>query len=99
MRNGCSFTVIGPLDSRRIFNGLLSGYYSRVNLEDVLFINPFEVFCEGLECKNILDDNQPVYTDNSHLSTWGSEFLIRGAYSKLRYGLRDFLAEKNYYAK
>ncbi|CDM40278.1 acyltransferase family protein [Ectopseudomonas oleovorans] len=99
MRNGCSFTVIEPLDSRRIFNGLLSGYYSRVNMEDVLFINPFEVFCEGLECKNILDDNQPVYTDNSHLSTWGSEFLIRGAYSKLRYGLRDFLAEKNYYAK
>lgn len=98
MRKGCSSTTIGADDQRRQFNDQLSKFYSKVNLEDILFINPFDVFCKGLECENMLDGNQPIYTDNSHLSTWGSKFLIQGHYSKLRYGLRDYLAEKNYYA-
>ncbi len=98
MRQGCASTTIGPEDQRRQFNEQLASFYSRSNLEDILFVNPFDVLCQGYECRNVLDESLPVYTDNSHLSSWGSQFLMRGLYSKLRYGLRDYLAEKNYYA-
>ncbi|MGK8472332.1 SGNH hydrolase domain-containing protein [Stutzerimonas stutzeri] len=94
----CSGCLPVPCYQRRQFNEQLSSFYSRSNLEDILFVNPFDVLCQDYECRNVLDESLPVYTDNSHLSSWGSQFLMRGLYSKLRYGLRDYLAEKNYYA-
>lgn len=99
MREGCASATIAAQDPRRVFNQELAALYPKTTAEDIIFINPFEVMCEGERCLNIRDSSEPLYTDSSHLSTWGSRYLIQGHYAKLRYGLRDFLAEKNYYAK
>lgn len=99
MRQGCSFATIPPNDQRRQFNQQLAALYRKVTTEDIIFINPFDAMCESERCLNIQDASKPLYTDNSHLSSWGSQYLIQGQYNKLRYGLRDFMAEKNYYAK
>lgn len=99
MRRGCATATISERDQRRQFNEKLGALYPNISQEDILFINPFDVLCKGARCFNVRNGTQPLYTDNSHLSTWGSHFLAKGHYSKLRYGLRDFLAEKNYYEK
>ncbi|WP_447742074.1 acyltransferase family protein [Pseudomonas laurentiana] len=99
MRQDCSSATIPAHDQHRQFNQQLAALYPKITSEDTIFINPFDVMCEGERCLNIREMSKPLYTDSSHLSSWGSQYLIQGQYNKLRYGLRDFMAEKNYYAK
>ncbi len=99
MREGCASANISATDERREFNEQLALLFPKLNQLDVIFINPFDALCTELECTNVRNGTEPLYTDNSHLSTWGSHFLVKGQYKKLRYALRDYMAEKSYYAK
>jgi hypothetical protein len=42
-----------------------------------IFIDPFEYLCDELRCRNTDDSNRLIYSDATHLSTFGSIFLIK----------------------
>lgn len=42
------------------------------------FADPFDFLCNDANCRNFTMDGKPVYSDNGHLSIWGSRLLISG---------------------
>lgn len=42
------------------------------------FTDPFDFLCNDGSCMNFTADGKPVYSDNGHLSIWGSRLLISG---------------------
>lgn len=44
---------------------------------DVVFLDPVDAFCDEIACINIDQDKHLMYSDASHLSTYGSRFFIR----------------------
>jgi peptidoglycan/LPS O-acetylase OafA/YrhL len=83
LRDKCSSRSVGSDDLRYQFNTSLSLTFDRTNAEDIIFINPFDAFCKDGKCTNYTKDGYPVYIDNSHLSVFGSEMLVKELYSKL----------------
>lgn len=43
----------------------------------IAFINPTDVLCDTKECANFTDTGKPIYSDNNHLSKWGSELVLQ----------------------
>lgn len=44
---------------------------------NVVFLDPIDAFCDEVACINIDQDKHLMYSDSSHLSTYGSRFFIR----------------------
>ena len=42
----------------------------------LIFFDPFDYFCENLKCKQVIDGNL-LYSDDQHLSAFGSNYLIK----------------------
>lgn len=39
-------------------------------------IDPYDYLCDEKRCRNFDSAHQPIYSDRTHLSSWGSEFLV-----------------------
>ncbi|MGN6704328.1 MAG: SGNH hydrolase domain-containing protein, partial [Burkholderiaceae bacterium] len=61
-------------NSAKVVNLFLKKYAQKH--ENVLFIDPFDALCDGLRCHAILD-GRVVYSDNYHLSKFGSRFMAK----------------------
>ncbi|WYW97586.1 acyltransferase family protein [Proteus vulgaris] len=46
------------------------------NNNNVIFIDPNEILCKNGKCLLLNDDNEPIYSDNSHMSLFGSDIVI-----------------------
>ena len=42
-----------------------------------IFIDPFDYLCDENKCRHIDAERHLMYSDNSHLSTYGSLFMMR----------------------
>lgn len=69
---GCLKTTVDKIDSRRIFNNVLSEHLKNTS---ITFKDPFGALCSKNECLNFVNE-YPVYSDDNHLSIWGSELVI-----------------------
>ncbi|MDL2140678.1 acyltransferase family protein [Proteus mirabilis] len=49
---------------------------SLVNVENVTFIDPNEILCKNGKCLLLNNDNEPIYSDNSHMTIFGSDIVI-----------------------
>lgn len=94
----CKERIIDKNYSRKLFNDELAREFSKTTLESILFIDPFKATCNESSCINYLENGYPVYMDSSHLSSWGSKFVVEKLYSDFRYAFRDYIEERNYYA-
>lgn len=47
------------------------------------FIDPFEILCNDNKCRNIDHNNRLIYSDNAHLSKYGSYFIIDSIQNEL----------------
>ena len=43
--------------------------------QNIPFVSPTDATCGSKKCINVID-NRPIYSDNSHLSIWGSRLII-----------------------
>jgi peptidoglycan/LPS O-acetylase OafA/YrhL len=43
--------------------------------DHVRFIDPYDFLCDRKSCRNLDDNKRPIYSDDSHLSRWGSLYL------------------------
>lgn len=48
------------------------------------FIDPFDYLCFTSVCRNFDGDGKPIYSDQGHLSEWGSKFLVNAMLPALR---------------
>lgn len=48
------------------------------------FIDPYEYLCSTTSCRNFDDDGKPIYSDEGHLSVWGSQYLVRAIWPSLQ---------------
>lgn len=53
------------------------------NKNNVIFIDPNEILCKNGKCLLLNDDNEPIYSDNSHMSLFGSDIVIDYFFKKL----------------
>ncbi|HGN1019641.1 TPA: acyltransferase family protein [Proteus mirabilis] len=53
------------------------------NKNNVIFIDPNEILCKNGKCLLLNDDNKPIYSDNSHMSLFGSDIVIDYFFKKL----------------
>lgn len=53
------------------------------NNNNVIFIDPNEILCKNGKCLLLNDDNEPIYSDNSHMSLFGSDIVIDYFFKKL----------------
>lgn len=56
------------------FNDLLKKYAADTNL--FTFIDPFDYLCDEVQCRNVDEKKRLIYSDESHLSTHGSIYLV-----------------------
>lgn len=69
----CLTTEEKKLESRRLINRYLS---AKINLPNLVFKDPYEALCSDSKCNNFVNDF-PIYSDDNHLSIWGSELVIK----------------------
>lgn len=62
-------------------NNVLQQYASKY--DNVFFINPYNVFCEYGNCRNLDANGIPFYSDGYHLSKTGSNYLIENVKDKI----------------
>lgn len=62
---------------KKILNQNLKKYASfrGENNFNIIFFDPFDYFCEELKCEQVIDGNL-IYSDSTHLSKYGSNYLI-----------------------
>jgi hypothetical protein len=48
-----------------------------------LFIDPFDYLCDEVRCRNTDDQERLIYSDVSHLSIHGSQFMIESIEKRL----------------
>lgn len=51
--------------------------------KEFIFLDPQDILCSNDWCRNVDDKKRLIYSDNGHLSIYGSEFVIRGFLPKL----------------
>lgn len=56
------------------FNKRLKQFSDETNL--YTFIDPFDYLCDDVRCRNVDDNKYLIYSDESHLSKYGSVFLV-----------------------
>ncbi|WP_074401091.1 acyltransferase family protein [Morganella psychrotolerans] len=49
---------------------------SLANKKNVTFIDPNNILCEDGKCLLLNNDNEPIYSDNSHMTIFGSDIVI-----------------------
>ena len=59
-------------------------FVERLRLEnpDILIYNTAHIFCPDGRCK-VMIDSRLLYVDNSHLSPYGSQYLVNDLIEKL----------------
>ena len=57
--------------------------------QDIPFVSPTDATCGPKKCINVIN-NRPVYSDNVHLSIWGSRLII----GRLREQLADLFGDQ-----
>jgi peptidoglycan/LPS O-acetylase OafA/YrhL len=67
----CMSTGIESLRQRRILAEKLPPLLD----DDIEVLDPFEALCNGRDCLNVSDD-LPLYYDKTHLSQWGSRYVV-----------------------
>ncbi len=65
------------IDSNKRFDELSKKY------KNIIFLNPNDVLCRNKKCILIDDKGEPIYSDGSHLSIFGSNIVIEYLFSKL----------------
>jgi peptidoglycan/LPS O-acetylase OafA/YrhL len=86
-RRGCSASKRrGRVAQQEIINRSIYASIER----DVTFIDPYDFLCDEQSCRNVDDGNRPIYSDDSHLSRWGSVYLI----SKMKVALSEALSDQ-----
>lgn len=53
------------------------------NTNQFIFLDPHDILCKNDKCKNINNDKNLIYSDNYHLSKYGSIEVIKGFKEKL----------------
>ena len=78
----CASRPIPPGDCGKSPN---SGYVAVQEAITVAFqsngaqaIDPYDVLCDELSCRDADDQRRSMYSDRTHLSIWGSEYLVKG---------------------
>lgn len=57
-------------------------------------IDPFAVLCFGDTCDTVLRDGRPVFSDDSHLSVWGSVHVVKNLRGELLRLLSTSVADR-----
>jgi hypothetical protein len=72
------------LNSKETLNKSLKKYINRIKSDDTkyYFFDPFDYLCKKEKCLQVQDGNM-VYNDATHLSIFGSNFLIKNIETNL----------------
>jgi hypothetical protein len=68
----------GRQAERATMNDLLAAKVST----SAAFLNPFDALCDRTDCKMIAD-GKPIYDDETHLTKWGSELVVKSVRDRL----------------
>lgn len=71
-------------EEKKLMNNYLKKYASKISKNEVnlTIFDPFDYLCENLKCMQVLDGNL-IYSDATHLSKFGSQYLIKKIESEL----------------
>lgn len=83
VQRDCGFTSVSRLLWHRQFNEVVG----RALGPETTFIDPYPLLCDGQRCRNMTDDDKPIYSDYGHLSLWGSRYLVQRMKDQLAAGL------------
>ena len=80
------------LSSKKTLNKSLKKYINRIKSDDTkyYFFDPFDYLFRKEKCLQVQEENM-VYNDATHLSTFGSNFLIKN----IETSLIDILVKHN----
>ncbi|AGK57292.1 O-antigen acyltransferase [Hyphomicrobium denitrificans 1NES1] len=73
-RNGCATSELKRV--RVAQHEIINRAIKASTGDKVSFIDPYDFLCDEVSCRNLDDDKRPIYSDESHLSRWGSVYLV-----------------------
>lgn len=52
------------------------------------FINPYNLMCDGVKCYSLGDDGEPLYSDATHLSKYGANYVWPKMHDQIKYWIK-----------